>query len=101
MQIVRGYDSVIIGAGLGGSTLAYRLSQRRQRVLVIEQGDYLRLPARQQNDPVGVYLKSFPARPNVVGGPTKFYGAAMYRMRENDFMAVKHEAGESPAWPIQ
>jgi choline dehydrogenase-like flavoprotein len=24
----------------------------------------------------------------------------MYRMRENDFLAIPHEAGVSPAWPI-
>ena len=43
---------------------------------------------------------SFPHGLNVVGGQTKFYGAAMYRMRENDFLGIPHEAGVSPAWPI-
>jgi choline dehydrogenase-like flavoprotein len=91
---------VVIGAGLAGSTLAYRLAGRGLHVLVVERGDFLRLSERQSNEPVGIHIRSFPSRPNLVGGPTKFYGAAMYRMRENDFRSMKHEAGESPAWPI-
>jgi choline dehydrogenase-like flavoprotein len=108
LQKARGYDAVVIGTGLGGSTLAYRLAHRGMHVLVLEKGDFLQLPPRQPGEPVGIYLKSlpalvnesFPAMLSVVGGSTKFYGAAMYRMRESDFRAVRHEAGESPAWPI-
>ena len=96
----RGYDVVVIGSGLGGSTLAYRLAQRGLHVLVVEQGDFLRRPPRRPNDPVGLHIESFDPRPTLVGGPTKFYGAAMYRMRERDFQGTRHEAGESPAWPI-
>ena len=109
VQKARGYDAVVIGTGLGGSTLAYRLAQRGMHVLVLEKGDVLQLPPHQLGEPVGIYVKSFPALAakemdphglNVVGGQTKFYGAAMYRMRENDFLAIPHEAGVSPAWPI-
>ncbi len=100
LQKARGYDAVIVGAGLGGSTLAYRLAQHGMHVLVLEKGDFLQLPPRQPGGPVGIYLKSFPENLSLVGGPSKFYGAAMYRMRESDFRAVPHEAGESPAWPI-
>ena len=35
-----------------------------------------------------------------VGGATKFYGAALYRLRERDFGELKHHGGISPAWPI-
>ena len=35
-----------------------------------------------------------------VGGNTKFYGAALFRMRERDFGEVTHVDGVSPAWPI-
>lgn len=100
----RGYDAVVVGSGLGGSTLAYRLAQRGLQVLVVERGDFRRPPPLQPNDPVGLHIGSFdtPGNPpgKIVGGPTKFYGAAMYRMRESDFRATQHEAGESPAWPI-
>ena len=93
------YDAIVVGAGLGGSTLAYRLAERGVRVLVVEGGDFLPLPARKPSDPVGIYLRNFPYELNV-GGRSKFYGAAMYRMRENDFRSTSHEAGDSPAWPI-
>ena len=36
-----------------------------------------------------------------VGGKTKFYGAALFRLRETDFSAVKHYGGISPSWPLQ
>ena len=35
-----------------------------------------------------------------VGGSTKFYGAALFRMRREDFGELKHWGGISPAWPI-
>ena len=35
-----------------------------------------------------------------VGGQTKFYGAALYRLRREDFGELKHHDGISPAWPI-
>ena len=44
-----------------------------------------------------------PFQPQVhyfVGGATKFYGAALYRLRERDFGELKHHGGISPAWPI-
>jgi choline dehydrogenase-like flavoprotein len=35
-----------------------------------------------------------------VGGNTKFYGAALFRLRREDFGEVQHHGGISPAWPI-
>ena len=35
-----------------------------------------------------------------VGGATKLYGAALYRLRERDFGELHHHDGLSPAWPI-
>ena len=35
-----------------------------------------------------------------VGGNTKFYGAALFRLRERDFGELHHHGGISPAWPI-
>ncbi len=35
-----------------------------------------------------------------VGGATKLYGAALYRLRERDFGELQHHDGISPAWPI-
>jgi choline dehydrogenase-like flavoprotein len=35
-----------------------------------------------------------------VGGATKLYGAALYRLRAEDFGELHHHDGISPAWPI-
>ena len=35
-----------------------------------------------------------------VGGATKLYGAALYRLRPEDFGEIKHADGPSPAWPL-
>ena len=35
-----------------------------------------------------------------VGGNTKFWGSVLYRLRREDFQAVEHLDGISPAWPI-
>ena len=35
-----------------------------------------------------------------VGGATKMYGAALYRLRKEDFGELRHHDGISPAWPI-
>jgi choline dehydrogenase-like flavoprotein len=35
-----------------------------------------------------------------VGGNTKFYGAALFRMRAEDFGELRHHGGVSPAWPV-
>jgi len=106
VQKACGYDAVVIGTGLGGSTLAYRLAQRGMHVLILEKGDVLQLRPHQLGEPTGINVNSFPALAakemsfphglNIVGGQTKFYGAAMYRMRENDFLGIPHEAGVSP-----
>src|SRR4029453_13750240 len=34
-----------------------------------------------------------------VGGNTKFYGAALFRLRREDFGVLRHHGGLSPPWP--
>ena len=36
-----------------------------------------------------------------VGGNTKFYGAALFRLRLQDFGELRHHGGISPAWPLR
>ena len=43
-DLTQRYDAVVIGSGAGGAPLALRLGERGLRVLVVEQGDFLRLP---------------------------------------------------------
>jgi choline dehydrogenase-like flavoprotein len=35
-----------------------------------------------------------------VGGDTKFDGAALFRLRPEDFGVITHHRGISPAWPL-
>ena len=108
-------DIVIIGSGVGGGTMALSLAGTGARILMLERGE--RLPHEPQNtDPEAVFVerrhradeewtdgagKRFrPGQYYFVGGHTKFYGTAMFRLRERDFEAVDHEGGVSPAWPI-
>jgi len=104
IPIKQHYDAVVIGSGLGGATLAYRLGQAGRTVLVVERGDMLKPQRQDASAPVGRYLYHVApdrAAPlSYVGGQTKFYGSALYRLRESDFRAVEHESGTSPAWPI-
>jgi choline dehydrogenase-like flavoprotein len=109
------YDVIIIGTGAGGGTLAYRLAPTGKNILLLERGDFL--PREKQNWDVdavfgeGRYVskdtwydargKAFqPGTHYFVGGATKMYGAALFRLRREDFGELKHHDGLSPAWPI-
>jgi choline dehydrogenase-like flavoprotein len=109
------YDVIIIGSGAGGGTLAHRLAPTGKKILIIERGDWLPREARNWSvDEVfraNRYItpdtwmlpngKSF--QPQVhyfVGGATKMFGAALYRLRKQDFGEMRHFDGLSPAWPI-
>jgi choline dehydrogenase-like flavoprotein len=110
------YDVIIIGTGAGGGTLARRLSASGKRILLLERGDWLtREPANWDAGSVFVdnrYVSEDtwydehgkPFQPQIhyfVGGATKLYGAALYRLRQEDFGVLKHHDGVSPAWPIE
>ena len=109
------YDVIIIGTGAGGGTLARHLAPSGKRILLLERGDWLpREPANWLAQDVFVdnrYVSpdtwydanGKPFQPQVhyfVGGATKLYGAALYRLRPQDFGELKHHDGISPAWPI-
>jgi choline dehydrogenase-like flavoprotein len=108
-------DVVIIGSGMGGGTTARALAQRGVDVLVLERGQ--RLPREAENASAQAvfvdrrYLpeerwldgegRAFGPRVYyVVGGSTKLFGASLPRFREQDFGAVEHHEGISPAWPF-
>ncbi|MEU9859412.1 GMC family oxidoreductase [Streptomyces sp. NPDC047971] len=110
------YDVIIIGTGAGGGTLAHRLAPSGKRVLLVERGGHL--PRERDNwDSTAVFVKGkyrapefwldkngaeFPPEVNYyVGGNTKFYGAALFRLRPEDFGELRHHGGLSPAWPIR
>jgi choline dehydrogenase-like flavoprotein len=95
-SIKSAYDAVVIGTGIGGSTFAYGLAQRGLNVAVLERGDFLKPDCP---DLAPLHNHAFADLP-VVGGQTKSFGAAMYRLRESDFRATEMECGVSPGWPI-
>lgn len=114
--MITAYDVVIVGTGAGGGTLARHLARSGKRILLLERGDWLpREPSNWSTADVfvdGRYIspdtwydvrgKAF--QPQVhyfVGGATKLYGAALYRMRREDFGELRHHDGISPAWPIR
>jgi choline dehydrogenase-like flavoprotein len=109
------YDVIIVGSGAGGGTLARHLAPSGKRILLLERGGWLpREPANWLSQDVFVenrYVspdtwydeRGKPFQPQVhyfVGGATKLYGAALYRLRERDFGELRHHDGISPAWPI-
>ncbi len=109
------YDVIIIGSGAGGGTLAHKLAPSGKRILILERGDYV--PREKDNwNPRAVNLEGkyqtkekwrdkdgndlHPHTNYYVGGNTKFFGAALFRLRQEDFGLIHHHGGISPAWPI-
>ncbi len=110
------YDIIVIGSGPGGASLAQRLAPTGKRILILERGDYLERTEKNWSC-AGASLsmastrrrrsgrtrrgETFtPALHYYVGGNSKVYGAALFRLRERDFGEVVHAGGISPAWPV-
>jgi choline dehydrogenase-like flavoprotein len=109
------FDVIVIGSGAGGGTLTHTLRATGKRILLLERGNFL--PKEMDNwSPEKVFIdgkyiskdiwydgdgKAF--QPQVhyfVGGATKVYGAALFRLRPEDFGEIAHVDGVSPAWPV-
>jgi choline dehydrogenase-like flavoprotein len=110
------YDLIVVGSGPGGASLAHRLAPTGKRILLIERGDYL--PREEENwSSKTVFVDGKYQAPETwhgangetfhpglhyfVGGNSKVYGAALFRLRERDFDEVQHQHGISPAWPLK
>jgi choline dehydrogenase-like flavoprotein len=109
------FDVIIIGSGAGGGTLARQLAPSGKNILILERGDWLKREAKNW-DTTAVFVRNRyvspdtwydrhgrPFQPQVhyfVGGATKMFGAALYRLRQRDFGELRHHDGISPAWPI-
>ena len=109
------FDVIIIGSGAGGGTLAHSLASTGKKILILERGGYVRREkANWDSRAVNVEAKYqtkeqwrdkngnalHPHTNYYVGGNTKFYGAALFRLRREDFGEIRHIGGVSPAWPI-
>jgi len=109
------FDVIIIGSGAGGGTLARHLAPSGKSILILERGDWLKrealnwdatavFPENRYVSPETWYDRhDRPFQPQVhyfVGGATKMFGAALFRLRREDFGELRHYEGISPAWPI-
>jgi choline dehydrogenase-like flavoprotein len=109
------YDVLVVGSGPGGATTAARVAETGKQVLLLERGDYL--PRERENwDSRAVFGEARytadetfydshdrPFRPELhycVGGNSKVYGAALFRLTPADFGEVQHPDGVAPAWPV-
>ncbi len=109
------FEVIVIGTGAGGGSLALQLAQAGKKILLLERGPFM--PQEKLNwDTSAVFLDNryhtketwhdkdgkdlHPQQAYFVGGQTKVYGAAMFRMRAEDFGVIQHKGGLSPAWPI-
>jgi len=108
------YDVIIIGTAqaeepwLGSSPDGQEDSDPRTRRLrparkgqleFTRRGDQLQVHTKEE----WCDSKGKPLHPHTnyyVGGNTKFYGAALFRLRDKDFCELRHHGGVSPAWPI-
>jgi choline dehydrogenase-like flavoprotein len=115
MSTTMHFDVIIIGSGAGGGTLTWRLAPSGKRILLLERGEYVprekdnwdshavNVAAKYQTREVWRDREGRPLHPHTnyyVGGNTKFYGAALFRLRREDFGELRHHGGISPAWPI-
>src|ERR1043165_6892956 len=99
------FDVIIIGTGAGGGALLHRLAASGKRILVLERGPFL--PREKDNWNYHGSFKYYSSevmfnkdggeiRPGFsyfVGGNTKVYGAALFRLREKDFEQFRHRDG--------
>ncbi|GAA6209113.1 GMC family oxidoreductase [Cognatishimia sp. WU-CL00825] len=108
-------DIVIVGSGMGGATMAAALAPSGRQIVILERGHALHdSPAARDDNAIfrdGVFRPQEtwldgqgtafnPGNYYNVGGNSKFYGAVLLRYRAEDFEAMQHLEGVSPAWPI-
>ncbi|WP_375230201.1 FAD-dependent oxidoreductase [Roseobacter sp. S98] len=108
-------DVLIIGSGMGGATMAAGLAPSGVRITILEKGHPI-TPSPDTRDAAAIFGRGVfrndetwddpsgtafnPGNYYNVGGNSKFYGAVLFRYREEDFGVLEHMGGTSPAWPI-
>lgn len=108
-------DIVIIGSGIGGSTVAAGLAATGAEILILEAGEHIR-DRPENRDQRAIFQRGYfrpkevwyeadgaafnPGNYYNVGGNSKFFGAVLSRYRREDFAEIRHREGVSPAWPF-
>ena len=107
------YDAIVVGSGAGGAAAAYRLAMAGLQVLLLEKGNHL--PSDGSTLDIGRVVRDgaflsrerwvdgrgravTPEERFNVGGKTKWYGAALLRMEEREFLA--DPVHQCPGWPL-
>ncbi len=114
------WDVIVIGSGIGGSTVAHALALRGLEVVVLEKGrrvtaagdweqstapaarierGWWPLPMSERRSD-GTYASVFAAIGCAVGGSSIHFAAALERMAPTDFQALTTPARTLPAWPV-
>jgi len=93
------YDVIIIGTGAGGGTLLHKLAPSGKQILVLERGGFIPREKDNWSSRANVMEEKYhapekwldsngkefqPGTHYYVGGNTKFYGAALFRFRQQD-----------------
>jgi choline dehydrogenase-like flavoprotein len=89
-------DAIIIGTGAGGGTFALHLARADKKILIVDRGPFIR-QERLNWETSAVFVDNryhtkeiwqdqdgkdlHPQQSHFVGGQTKVFGAAMFRMR--------------------
>lgn len=108
-------DIIIIGSGIGGSTMAAALAPSGRKIMVLERGERL-LDSPEARDASAIFGRGHfrpretwldgtgrpfnPGNYYLAGGNSKFFGAVLIRYRREDFDSLRHRGGATPGWPI-
>jgi len=107
------YDAIVIGSGAGGAAAAYRLAMGGLNVALLEKGNHLPTDGStldiQRVVHEGAFLSREPWTDGQgrglapeehfnVGGKTKWYGAALLRFGQHEFLP--EPAHQCAGWPL-
>ncbi len=107
------YDAIVIGSGAGGAAAAYRLVMGGLNVALLEKGHHLPTDGSTLDIQRVVHEGAFlsrepwtdghgrglaPEEHFNVGGKTKWYGAALLRFGQHEFLA--EPAHQCAGWPL-
>jgi len=115
------WDVVVVGGGMGGGTISWRLASAGLRVLLIERGQAvdgqnqpdLSETNQQKRESSGIWptmlrgsidgkiSETWPYLGCGLGGSSLLYGGALQRFDEQDFLPHEFGSGRLSGWPFR